>query len=88
MHIMVTYSLTPTEKERVNTVKANMARAGIDVITLANIHDRSRAHVLDVFKGRYTSDVTDTWLTQYEHYLNKLLGVRYIQPYFNDIEAE
>lgn len=82
---MTIYSLTPKEKERVTTLHANLKRADITTKDLGQHYSRSQAQVLDVLKGRYTSEVTDTWLTQYEHYLSTLLGVRYIQPYFNDL---
>lgn len=85
---MTHYTLTPHEQERVTTVHTNLKRANLTTKDLGKQYNRSQAQVLDVLKGRYTSDVTDTWLTQYEHYLNKLLGVRYVQPYFNDIEDD
>jgi len=85
---MVTYTTTPHEQERINAVRANMGRLNMTAEALGEHFRKTSGHVLDVLKGRYGSETTDTWLTQYEHYLSTLLGVRYIQPYFNDIEVK
>ncbi|WP_419154912.1 hypothetical protein [Weissella minor] len=77
---------TTIEKERCSTVRANMERASISFGDLASHFSISKSNVTYTLTGRYTDETTDTWLTQFEFYLSNQLGVRYIQPYFNDLD--
>lgn len=76
---------TATEKERCSTVRANMERASVSFGDLADHYHVSKSNITYVLTGRYSEERTDTWLTQFEFYLSNQLGVRYIQPYFNDL---
>ncbi|WP_419154219.1 hypothetical protein [Weissella viridescens] len=76
----------PAEKERCSTVRANMERASISFGDLAKHYHVSKTAITFALTGRYSTERTDTWLTQFEFYLSKQLGVRYIQPYFNDLD--
>lgn len=78
--------LTPIENERCSTVRANMERATISYGDLAEHFNISKTTITFVLTGRYSEELTDTWLTQFGFYLSKQLGVRYFQPYFNDLD--
>ena len=78
--------LTPIESERCLTVRANMERASISYKNLGEHYHISKTTITFVLTGRYSEELTDTWLTQFEFYLSNQLGVRYIQPYFNDLD--
>lgn len=77
---------TAEEIERCSTVRANMERASISYGVLASHFNISKTTITFVLTGRYSQGLTDTWLTQFEFYLSNQLGVRYIQPYFNDLD--
>ncbi len=76
---------TTKEKERCSTIRANMERASFSFGDLAEHFNISKTTITFALTGRYSKERTDTWLTQFEYYLSKQLGVRYIQPYFNDL---
>lgn len=82
---MIQYQLTPTERERATTIRANLTRAKLTTLDLAKHFGTSRTLVQDALKGRYNEKTTNAWFTKYEDYLLIVLGVRYIQPYFNDL---
>lgn len=78
-------NLSAVEQERITTVRANMERASVSFGDLAEHYHISKTTITFVLTGRYPKELTDTWLTQFEFYLSQQLGVRYIQPYFNDL---
>lgn len=83
---MIQYTLTPTEQERATTIRSNLKRSKLTTLDFANHFGNSRALVQDALKGRYGTGTTNTWFTKYEEYLLNVLGVRYIQSYFNDLD--
>ncbi len=83
---MIQYKLTPEEQERATTIRANLTRSKLTTLDLAKHFGISRALVQDALKGRFNQDTTESWFTKYEEYLLNVLGVRYIQPYFNDLD--
>lgn len=76
---------TPVTKERISTIKANMKRKGLSFEDVANLIDETPANIYATLRGRYTEATTSNNLTEIETALAEVLGVRYIQPYFNDL---
>lgn len=83
---MIQYHLTAIEQERATTIRTNLTRSKLTTLDLAKHFNTSRALVQDALKGRFSEETTNDWFTKYEKYLLSQLGVRYIQPYFNDLD--
>lgn len=79
-------TLSQRNKERVITIKANIARLSMTIEDTADETDKNYANVLATFKGRYSEQTTDNTLSELEAYLKGRLGVRYIKPYFDDLD--
>ncbi|MFP7242399.1 helix-turn-helix domain-containing protein [Pediococcus pentosaceus] len=82
---MIKYELSPQLRERAKVIKANLVRSELSTQDLAIHFGFSRSHIQDVLKGRYSEETTDERFTEFETYLSAVLGVRYIQPYLNDL---
>ncbi|MCZ9311617.1 hypothetical protein PAF15_06645 [Weissella koreensis] len=79
-------TLSRHNKERVRTIKANIARLNIVIEELADDLEINPATIYGTFRGRYTDETTSDTLSTIETYLRYRLGVRYIEPYFDDLD--
>lgn len=79
-------TLSPVELERVQTIKTNSRRANLSMENLAESLETTTANFYGAFTGRYSEEATDNTLTELETYLKGRLGVRYIAPYFDDLD--
>lgn len=82
---MVKYVASPEHKERVLTIKANLARLGESPTDLGKHFGVSASNVYDTFKGRYGEKILIEAIHKYERYLKDMLGARYIEPYLKDL---
>lgn len=78
--------LSAIELERIQTIKTNSRRANLSMEALAESLETTTANTYGTFTGRYSKETTDNTLSELETYLKGRLGVRYIVPYFDDLD--
>lgn len=79
-------NLSSIELERIQTIKTNSRRANLSMEALAESLDTNTANTYGAFTGRYSEETTANTLSELETYLKGRLGVRYIEPYFDDLD--
>lgn len=79
-------TLSRRNKERVRTIKANITRLGVTAEEMSDDLEINVATIYATYRDRYIEETTNDTLSSIETYLRYRLGVRYIEPYFDDLD--